>query len=244
MTEAKPKQRVVIFGSYHRGYHILKSLLEDQELKAKIEIVGVATDDPSQSYVSPSKRVWQYGYTPEEACMVEKLAQRNAIPVYKGRVKSEEFYDLLKNQWKPDIVYMGTFGQLLNNRIIDTPRLGVFNVHPSDGLHWPSCVGPNPFEQMLEKKSPSCSLALHKANAAFDNGELACFSDRIDLPYDRMESLDLGEKVKLLHRVTSPSAGPLVISHLRTQLEMPLQRGIPRLFMGDGAAGITDKLRG
>src|SRR5687768_18599446 len=86
------KTRVVVFGSFYRGYHILKNLLEDSELQKRIEIVGVATDDPSKSFTSPSKRVWQYTHSQQEEHMMEELAARHGIPVYKeiGRASCRE----------------------------------------------------------------------------------------------------------------------------------------------------------
>lgn len=220
------KTRVVVFGSFYRGYHILKNLLSDKELMKRIEIVGVATDDPHQSYVSPQKRVWQYPHTEQEEQMVEKLAEKHGIPVFKGKVKSKEFYDIIENDWKPDIAYMGTFGQLLNNRIIDASANGIYNCHPSDGENWPSCVGPDPFEQIFESGKRFCGITLHQTNDKFDDGELTCFSERIPVPYEFMEDqeMHIGERVIHMHRLTSPHAGQLVNAHLRSQLDMPLTR--------------------
>lgn len=218
------KTRVVVFGSFYRGYHILKNLLEDSELQKRIEIVGVATDDPSKSWTSASKRVWQYPHSQQEEQMVEELAAKHGIPVYKGKVKTPAFYQMLKDEWKPDIVYMGTFGQLLDNTIINTPKLGIYNAHPSDGEAWPSCVGPNPFEQMFDNKKPFCSIALHKANDKFDDGDFTCFSERVAIPYDKMEKMTLGEKVIHMHRLTSPFASALINAHLRSEIGLPLTR--------------------
>jgi methionyl-tRNA formyltransferase len=216
------KTRVAVFGSFYRGYHILNNLLNDPELAKRIEIVGVATDDPTKPGVSAKKRVWQYPHTEQEEQMVEELAKKHGIPVYKGKVKTQEFYDLLKNDWKPDIVYMGTFGQLLDEAIINTPKHGIYNMHPSDGVNWPSCVGPNPFEQMFETKKPFCSITLHKANPRFDDGEFTAFSQRIPIPYDDMEHMTLGEKVVHMHQLTSPFAGELANAHLRSEIGMSL----------------------
>lgn len=219
-----PKIRVAVFGSFYRGYSILNNLLEDPELANRIEIVGVATDDPTKPGVSAKKRVWKYPHTEHEEKMVEELAAKHRIPVYKGKVKTKEFYDILQNQWKPDIVYMGTFGQLLDETIINTPKRGIYNMHPSDGVNWPSCVGPNPFEQMFETRKPFCAIALHKANTKFDDGEFAAFSERIPIPYDDMEHMTLGEKVTHMHRVTSPYAGELANAHLRSEIGMELAK--------------------
>lgn len=240
-NDNQKKTRVVVFGSFYRGYHILSNLLNDKELMKRVEIVGVATDDPNAKWVSAGKRVWQYPHTDQEEKMVEELAKKHGIHVYKGRVKplkddgthspeeiekSREFYDILQNKWKPDIIYMGTFGQLLDSTIINTPPMGVFNAHPADGVNWPSCVGPNPFEQMFEAKNKFCAIALHSTNEQFDNGQLACFSEKVDIPYEQMKDMPLGEQVVHMHRITSPYAGRMINSHLRSQIGMPLTQAI------------------
>ncbi len=223
---AEAKTRVVVFGSFYRGYSILSHLLNDKELMKRIEIVGVATDDPSKPWVSGKKRVWQYPHSDEEETMVERLAERNGIPVFKGKVKSPEFYRIYQEQWKPDITYMGTFGQLLDKTIIETPKMGIFNCHPADGDKWPSCVGPDPFEQLFIAKKDYCAIALHATNDRFDDGDLACFSERIPVPYDDMQGMQLGERVIHMHKLTSPFAGQLVDAHLRSMIDMPLSKDL------------------
>lgn len=106
--------RVALFGSFYRGYFTLSELLDLQHSLNGVEIVGVSTDDPTASYVSPDKRVWQYPHTDYEEVMVKQLADANDIDVYRGRVKTAGFYDIFENQWQPDVCYMATFGQLID----------------------------------------------------------------------------------------------------------------------------------
>ena len=51
------KPRLVVFGSFYRGFFVLSELLQGH-IAHEITVVGVATDDPSKSFVSPHKRVW------------------------------------------------------------------------------------------------------------------------------------------------------------------------------------------
>lgn len=198
--------RVVLFGSFYRGFFTLQELLHGPWSSA-LEVVGVATDNPSQRFVSPGKRVWQYPHAPEEESMVADLARKHAIDVYDGRVKSDEFYDLFENHWQPDICFTATFGQKINERLFSYPLKGFFNLHPCDDHGWPSkYVGGNPFQMLLDDGADYCVVALHRVNEAFDEGELMMFSDRIAIP-PAVSVVDL-------HKITSPMAGLLVRKYL------------------------------
>jgi methionyl-tRNA formyltransferase len=211
------KLKVAIFGSFYRGHGALLNLLRDTELLHRIEMTGVVTDDPSQSFTSPGKRVWQYLHTDAERNMMEELATEHGIPVFKGRIKSKEFYEALRNVWKPDIIYMATFGQLLDKTILNIPRLGVYNAHPTDGETWPSCVGPNPFEQILAARKPDCAIALHHVNEKFDDGELVSFSGKVPVPYAKLDAMPaFGDRIIHMHRLASLQTASVINAHLRS----------------------------
>lgn len=223
MTEPKPKKRVALFISYYRGMEILKNLLADRELMDRIEIVGVVTDIPGVNCPT-NIRHWQYGYTEDEAQMVKKFAEAKGIPVYAGKVKDEAFYAKLENEWKPDIIYMGTFGQKLDERILKAAPAGVFNTHPYDGGQWPSkeYAGRYAFQNILKNKLPHFVLALHRTDEKLDNGELVYNSTPVAVPYEAMKDMDEGKQVQHLHKVIAPAAADLVNTHLRCELGLAL----------------------
>lgn len=72
---------------------------------------------------------------------MENLARAHGIDVFKGKVKTSEFYAKLR-EWDPEVGVMATFGQLLNEEIFGYPRLGFYNLHHSD---LPTYRGPDPF---------------------------------------------------------------------------------------------------
>lgn len=197
--------RVALFGSFYRGFYVLQELIKLQD-EEKIKIVGVATDDPSQPFVSPNKRVWQYPHTKAETFMVQKLAQEHQIPTYTGRVKSDEFYEIFEKQWEPDICYMATFGQLISPRLFRYPKLGFFNLHPSNDKIWPSYIGGNPFQAMLDNGEKYAVITLHEVNEEFDNGRLINVSERVYFPYETT--------VTDLHKLTATTAAGLAKKHL------------------------------
>jgi methionyl-tRNA formyltransferase len=133
---------VVVFGSFMGGYHVLSELLFD-ELSNKVQVVGIATDDPTQPYSNAKVRLWKYPHAPEDETIIRRFAESMDIPVFTGRVKSPKFHELLVNDWKPDLCLMATFGQKIPKHIIEVPRLGFFNFHHS-GPTWPRILAPIP----------------------------------------------------------------------------------------------------
>jgi methionyl-tRNA formyltransferase len=173
---------VALFASFYRGLFVLDELLTGQ-CKPFIEVVGLATDDPSQSFVSPAKRVWSHPHSRYEETMVADLAQAHGIAVFTGRVKSDDFYQLIEQHWRPDICIMGTFGQKIDPRLYNYPRLGFFNLHPCAAHEWPTRYpGANPYGEMIQAGIPRLQIALHRVGDDFDCGELVGLSETVPIP--------------------------------------------------------------
>jgi methionyl-tRNA formyltransferase len=203
--------RVAVFGSFYRGFYVLSELLFGP-LFEELKVVGIATDDPCFSFVSPEKRVWQYPHTRCEVTMVGDLGRENGIPVYLGKVKCQSFYDIYENDWRPDLCVMATFGQRIDQRLISFPRLGFCNFHPSDIGIWPSrYAGSNPFLHMFKNGERNCVITLHEVDEKFDNGRRIATSDIIRIPP--------GVSVVDMHKISSPIAALL------------LRRELPKLLM-------------
>lgn len=198
--------RVAVFGSFYRGFHVLHELLHG-DLADRLTVVGVATDDPSQLFVSPHKRVWQYPHSEAERRMVARMAEEHGIPTWSGRVKTPAFYEVFEQQWRPDLVVMATFGQKIDARLYRAPARGFFNLHPCKDDAWPShYVGGNPFQRLLDDASEYCVIAMHRVDDGFDTGELVAFSERIAIP--------AGAGVVDLHKLTAPVAARLAVREI------------------------------
>lgn len=203
--------KVALFGSYYRGLHVLDELLNGP-LKAQVQVVGVATDDPGNGFISREKRVWQYPHTQEEASMVTNLARDNGISVYTGRVKTPAFYEIFENAWAPEYCIMATFGQRIDDRLFNYPDRGFYNLHPSDHSDWPSrYAGGNPFHQLMQDGAKECFMTLHHVDGGFDTGARVCVSSPITIPDDA--------SVPDMHRLSSPVAAMLVRHHLQQLLD-------------------------
>ncbi len=202
-----PKVRLAVFGSFYRGYHLLQEMLNGS-LNSWVKVVGVATDNPDYSFVSPHKRVWQYPHERHEELMVRRCAESAYIEVYDGRVKTPEFYNIFENRWQPEICIMGTFGQRIDVRLYEFPRLGFYNLHPCLHDHWPSrYVGGNPFSALLAERKDYAVIAMHRVDADFDTRELIAYSERFYFPEPT--------NVVDMHKITAPAAARLAARELQ-----------------------------
>lgn len=186
----------MLFGSFYRGYCLLDALLAGPH-RHRFQVVGVGTDDVTQPFVSPERRVWRYPHQPWEATMVEDLASRHGLPVHKARVRAPAFRALFGEQWRPDLCLSATFGQRFDAALFQYPRLGFFNLHPCIEGPWPSpYAGPNPFQALIDAGHDHCRVALHRVEEGVDSGELMAMSPRIPMPP--------GASVTDMHKLSAP----------------------------------------
>jgi methionyl-tRNA formyltransferase len=199
------------------GYHVLKELLSC-ELAQRVVVTGVATDDPTQPITHPTVRLWKYPHTPDDELLVPRFAQAEGIPVYTGRVKAGEFYEIFFNQWQPDLCLMATFGQKIPNSLINYPSLGFYNFHHS-GNTWPSHPGPNPIAAMLRDGRKHLVLTIHKVTDVIDGGAFVAHSQPVDIPE--------GINAVGMHRITWPQMGPFIRRAVGAMLDAasPYQSG-------------------
>jgi methionyl-tRNA formyltransferase len=198
--------RIAVFGSFYRGFYVLDELLHGP-LRSLFSVVGVATDDVNETFVSRDKRVWQYPHSEAERTLVETTAQQHGLPVFKARVKTEAFYTLYEREWRPDICVSATFGQRLDERIFCQPKFGFFNLHPCIADGWPSrYAGPNPFRGLMDDGIDHTLTALHRVDAGLDTGELLGYSPRIAIPQ--------GASVVDMHKISSPVIAKFAVPEL------------------------------
>lgn len=176
------------------GYHVLTELLFG-DLAERIEIVGVATDDPAQPYTNAKVRLWKYPHTEDDETLVPRFALSRKLPVFTGRVKSPEFHELMVNDWRPDLCLMATFGQKIPQHLIELPRRGFFNFHHS-GSVWPSYPGPDPIAAMQRDGLKHLVLTMHKVSGVIDDGEFVARSHPVAIPP--------GINAIEMHRITWP----------------------------------------
>jgi len=200
------RARVAVFGSFYRGYYVLDELLHGP-LRELFTVVGVATDDVTQPFISRELRVWQYPHRPWEETMVERHAQAHGVSVYNGRIKHDTFYQLFEQEWTPDLCVSATFGQRIDARLFNFPKHGFFNILPCTDDFWPSkYAGPNPFQALMDDEQDHTKAALHRVDEGFDTGELIAMSERVAMPPDAT--------VVDMYKITSPVIARFAVGEL------------------------------
>ncbi len=177
--------RVVLFVSCNCGDIVLKTLHRfEQRYPDRLNIVGVATDDPvdPQARITLRKRVWNY-YTPEERAglkskIIESCMERG-IPCYTGAVKTDYFRKMYK-AWNPEALIMFCFGQWLDPFIFQYPVMGSYNLHPSD-LPKKIGAGTQPFQNAMSNGLKTAPLVIHQITDLIDMGPIVGVSSPVNI---------------------------------------------------------------
>ena len=194
------KTRVAVFGSFMGGYHVLKELLLGP-LADRLDVVGVATDDPTQAFTHAGVRLWHYPHGRDDEVMTPRFAGEHGLPAFTGRVKTPEFLAMFLDEWQPELCLMATFGQKIPTALINYPALGFYNFHHSAET-WPSYPGPDPIAAMVRDGRKHLVLTVHKVTDVIDGGEFVARSHPVEIPE--------GINAVGMHRITWPQMGPFI----------------------------------
>ena len=224
---APPQQdraRVAVFGSFLGGFHVLQELL-DGPLRHRVDVVGVATDDPNQAFTHASVRLWKYPHSRADELLVPHFARRRGLAVHDGRIRTPNFYQVFLDEWRPELCLMATFGQKIPDVLIRVPRLGFYNFHHS-GPIWPSYPGPDPIAAMVRDGRRDLVLTVHRVTNVIDGGEFVARSHPVAIPP--------GIDAIGMHRITWPQMGGFIHSVVSYLLEAPgADEGEPTLKLRD-----------
>ena len=180
--------RVVVFGSYLLGYKLFETLKKcEQANPGRLNICGLVTDDPAspKAKISVKRRIWRLYNEPEtirlETAMIES-GLTAGIPVYTGKVKTEYFHQLL-GSWKPDVILVCVFGQIIDDYIINLPPHGIYNFHPSDLLSKLG-AGPQPFQDLIDRDAKTSKVTIHELTPQLDGGHVVGQSSDVNVRFE------------------------------------------------------------
>lgn len=183
VPEVPGAMRVVLFASFAHGYLALDAVKAYQRrFPGRVQIVGLATDDPAnpEARISLKKRIWKYldgeQQVATEAAMVS-AALTAGVPVFTGEVKTDGFRQTLREDWRPDAILSCVLGQVIGPRILAMPPYGVYNFHPSDLLHGHG-AGPAPDAEFAEKCARTV-WTIHQVSPEIDTGPVVAVSPEI-----------------------------------------------------------------
>ena len=110
--------RIAYFGTPSFAGTILQNIVEDIELPVELSLVVTQPDKKvgKKQIITPSP--------------VKVIAQQNNIQIYDGSAKSPELIRLLQDL-QIDVVLLFAYGEIITKDVLDIPRFGFWNIHPS-----------------------------------------------------------------------------------------------------------------
>jgi len=181
-------KRIVFMGTPEFAASYLEPLLQEG-----VPIVGVLTQEDSVSARGKRK-------VPPP---VKRSAIQYGIPVFQPRQinQGDGFEELSRLQ--PDMILLIAFGRLLKQRVLDLPRFGIFNLHPS---LLPRYRGAAPIQRCLLNGDRETGVCLMRMSLALDAGPVV---KRVTLP------VSADETYSGLARIMKERALPMLLGFLR-----------------------------
>jgi len=153
MSDNKKDLRVVFMGTPDLSAKIFRALHE-----AGYNIVGVFTQ--------PDKKVGRKQLI--EKSPVRILAEENNIPVFTP-ARLDEFATNELSALQPDLIVLIAYGKILPQTILDLPKYGAINIHPSI---LPKYRGPSPIQNALLNGDEITGTTIMKMDASMDTGDI------------------------------------------------------------------------
>jgi len=176
------KIRIIFFGTPEFAKIVLEKLIPAHNLpnkagkQADFEIVAVVT--------APDKPVGRKQVlTPP---LIKVLAQENNIPVLQPNKLNNEFISKLK-ELDPDLHVVASYGKIIPQAVLDIPKHGNINVHPS---LLPKYRGASPIQSVLLNGDKETGVTIMLMDEKMDHGEIV---SSIQCPVSK------NEKFKELH---------------------------------------------
>lgn len=145
--------RVVFMGSPDFALSSLRSLAKNYQ------VVGVVTQPDRASGRGRELK----------APPVKTLAQELNIPVIQPqKLREPEAMDQMRT-WKPDLIVVAAFGQILKKDVLDLPRYGCINVHASLLPRW---RGAAPIQTAILAGDEETGVTIMKMDAGLDTGPM------------------------------------------------------------------------
>jgi len=140
-------------GTPHFSAEILSALLAQ-----KYNICG--------AFTQPDKKVGRKQLL--EKSPVKILAEENNIPVFTpNKLDAESIANI--QQMSPDLIVLVAYGKILPQAVLDLPRLGAVNIHPS---LLPKFRGPSPIQNAILDGEKMTGTTIMLMDAGMDTGDI------------------------------------------------------------------------
>jgi methionyl-tRNA formyltransferase len=145
------KPSILVFAYHDVGYECLDVLIQNDEY-----ILAVITHEDN-----PNEEIWFRS--------VAGLARHYGIPVYTPEsVNTPEWIERIKS-WEPDLIFSFYYRNMVNEEILNIPRLGAFNMH---GSLLPKYRGRVPINWAVLHGEKETGVTLHHMVKRADAGDI------------------------------------------------------------------------
>lgn len=173
--------KIIFFGSPEFAAKTLEYLLQQG-----IEIAAVVTkpDKPKGRSKEP------------QPVPVKIVAQQHGLPVYQPPKASAPDFAPTLAQYQPDLFVVVAYGEIIKQHLLDMPRLGCINVHPS---LLPKYRGATPVESAIINGDVETGVTIMHMVLQLDAGDII---DTVKIPID--PNMTAGELRQALCAVGAP----------------------------------------
>lgn len=184
----------------------------------------------------------------EIAPPVKHLARKLGLPVFQPvKVKDPSFLETL-SQLHPDMVVVAAFGQLLPEAIIDAPKLGCLNIHPS---LLPKYRGAAPLNWSIIRGETRTGVTIMLMDEGMDSGDILLQeetplgdNETVGELHDRLADLGAKLLVKTIDQVVRGLAQRRAQDPAGVTFAPRLTKETGRINWNDKARDIVNLIRG
>jgi len=147
--------KVIFIGTGSLGLPTLEALALDPQYKIELVVTSV---------VNAKSRNRKKVFNP-----IEKMAGKYNLPILKvANIRDQEIIKKIATT-KPDIGVMADFGQIIPQDVLDIPKHGIVNIHPS---LLPKHRGPSPVQNTILSGDKETGVSLILTTAKMDAGPI------------------------------------------------------------------------
>ncbi len=153
MEKINTKSNIVFFGSPEFSICILKGLKDKNILPSLIITMPDRATGRKLKITPPPVKIW---------------ADKNQIPTIQPEKLDNDFIDKLKKE-KRDLFLIAAYGKIIPQEILDIPKLGTLNVHPS---LLPKYRGATPIHSVILNGEKETGVSIMLIDAKMDHGPI------------------------------------------------------------------------
>lgn len=148
------KTKIIFIGTGNLGLESLKLLAADPQYNIMLVITGKDKDASSRK---------------EYKNLILETAADFGLPVLETNNINDLKIIAKLEKLKPELGIMADFGQIIKQEILDIPKYGIINIHPS---LLPKYRGPSPIKQTILEGDKITGISLIKTALKMDAGEI------------------------------------------------------------------------